>query len=70
MKIKFNNKGMTLIEVMVAASIMAIIGVVFTQTQMSQVKEQKRQQAKIEVQSFHNYVRFLIVNSAPETVNQ
>lgn len=65
-----NSKGMTLLEVIVASAVALVIGLAFAEMNSQQAKAQKRMQVKAEAQNFHNYVRFLVINTAATTVNQ
>jgi prepilin-type N-terminal cleavage/methylation domain-containing protein len=68
--IRKNRSGMTLIEVMIASVVALIVGLAFAEMNSQQARMQKRLQIKSEAQNFHNYVRFLVINTAAETVNQ
>lgn len=65
-----NEKGMTLVEIMIASSVALVIGLAFAEMNSQQSKTQKRLQVKASAQDFHNYVRFLVINTAVDTVNQ
>ena len=64
-----NQSGMTLIEVMMASVVALIVGLAFAEMNAQQAKAQKRIQIRSEAQNFHNYVRFLVINTAADTVN-
>lgn len=61
---------MTLVEIMIAGSVALIVGLAFAEMNSQQAKAQKRMQVKAAAQDFHNYVRFLVINTAVDTVNQ
>ena len=55
---------------MIASAVALVIGLAFAEMNSQQSKTQKRLQVKAAAQDFHNYVRFLVINTAADTVNQ